>query len=421
MASTPVQFEAPSGLTLTLKLFPHGSDTIANGAGGDAATEKVNMLGLYEATVTEALAGYHNALVVDDSGNPIGAYNVNLADDTTIHRCGDLPSGFDGAKNNLDDLNDITITAGAIADAVLDEAVPGHLTALTVGWYLDQTNTTAVATLQDTAVIGEAGAGLTAVRLASNGLANVTAWTVDVTGNLSGSVGSVTALGAQAKLDVNEECDTAITDAALATAAGVDDLPTVAEFNARTLAAAGYATAAAVTALNNLSSAQAQTAAADALTAYGAYNGTPPTTTQINTALAAAHGSGSWEGAGGGLNAQAVRDAMKLAPTAGAPAAGSVDEHLDDIEATIAGVGGVPGPGADACTQTILDGAGNPVENAQVWVKQSPTGPVYAGTLVTDSNGQVTFMLDAGNTYYLYAQKGGRKSIDGEAFTAEAD
>lgn len=34
---------------------------------------------------------------------------------------------------------------------------------------------------------------------------------------------------------------------------------------------------------------------------------------------------------GGGLDQQDVRDAMKLAPTAGAPAAGSVDLHLDDI------------------------------------------------------------------------------------------
>ncbi|MCP5018925.1 MAG: hypothetical protein GY938_27155 [Ketobacter sp.] len=35
--------------------------------------------------------------------------------------------------------------------------------------------------------------------------------------------------------------------------------------------------------------------------------------------------------AGSGLTQQNVRDAMKLAPTAGAPAAASVDEHLDDI------------------------------------------------------------------------------------------
>lgn len=35
---------------------------------------------------------------------------------------------------------------------------------------------------------------------------------------------------------------------------------------------------------------------------------------------------------GAGLTAQQVRDAMKLAPTAGTPATGSVDKHLDDIQ-----------------------------------------------------------------------------------------
>lgn len=39
------------------------------------------------------------------------------------------------------------------------------------------------------------------------------------------------------------------------------------------------------------------------------------------------------EGAGSSLTAQQTRDAMKLAPTAGAPAAGSVDAHLDAIQA----------------------------------------------------------------------------------------
>lgn len=37
------------------------------------------------------------------------------------------------------------------------------------------------------------------------------------------------------------------------------------------------------------------------------------------------------DGVGTGITAQAVRDAMKLAPTAGAPAAGSVDAHLDTL------------------------------------------------------------------------------------------
>jgi len=41
----------------------------------------------------------------------------------------------------------------------------------------------------------------------------------------------------------------------------------------------------------------------------------------------------------GTLTAQEVRDAMKLAPTAGSPAAGSVDKHLDDIQTKTDNIG----------------------------------------------------------------------------------
>lgn len=43
----------------------------------------------------------------------------------------------------------------------------------------------------------------------------------------------------------------------------------------------------------------------------------------------------------GGLTAQETRDAMKLAPTAGDPAAGSVDKHLDDLAVDIAACGSI--------------------------------------------------------------------------------
>ncbi len=33
----------------------------------------------------------------------------------------------------------------------------------------------------------------------------------------------------------------------------------------------------------------------------------------------------------GAIDPQVIRDAMKLAPSAGAPAAGSIDKHLDDL------------------------------------------------------------------------------------------
>jgi hypothetical protein len=52
------------------------------------------------------------------------------------------------------------------------------------------------------------------------------------------------------------------------------------------------------------------------------------------------------------LSAQEVRDAMKLAPTGGAPAVGSVDEHLDDILADTAAIDGrLPSDPADESLQ----------------------------------------------------------------------
>jgi len=62
----------------------------------------------------------------------------------------------------------------------------------------------------------------------------------------------------------------------------------------------------------------------------------------VNNVLGVVQGNvqGAVEGSVGSLGSTAqqnVRDAMKLAPSAGAPAAGSVDKHLDDILTTIGG------------------------------------------------------------------------------------
>ena len=113
------------------------------------------------------------------------------------------------------------------------------------------------AILVDTAEIGAAGAGLTNINLPNQ--------TMDITGNLSGSVGSVTgavgsvtgavgsvagnvdgnvtgsvgSLAAQAKLDVNAEADTALSDYDPPTKAEMDTahglLATPAQVNAEVL------------------------------------------------------------------------------------------------------------------------------------------------------------------------------------------
>lgn len=78
----------------------------------------------------------------------------------------------------------------------------------------------------------------------------------------------------------------------------------------------------------------------------------------IEVLLASIHGSGLWDAVSAGLTQQQVRDAMKLAPTAGAPDAGSVDLHLDDIETDTAAIDGrLPNDPADESLQQAAHAA----------------------------------------------------------------
>jgi hypothetical protein len=65
------------------------------------------------------------------------------------------------------------------------------------------------------------------------------------------------------------------------------------------------------------------------------------------------------------------------------------------------------GPGADEGSITLAVGVGlTPVADADVWISSDPDGLVIiAGTLQTNSDGKVTFWLDTGVTYYVWAQK----------------
>lgn len=82
---------------------------------------------------------------------------------------------------------------------------------------------------------------------------------------------------------------------------------------------------------------------------------------------------------------------------------------------------GITGSGADIVTVNVKVG-GVGLENAQVWITTDAAGAnIFAGTSLTDSNGDVTFLLDDGNTYFLWAQKGGFNLPQGESFVASAD
>ncbi len=100
MANTPVELRAPTGLSLTLELYPYGSDSLANSL-GDTLTEQTNRKGLYLATVSEPLVGWYTAHVLMSS-TLLAVYDVYLEDDTDVHRCEDAPQrlhdGNDGGK-----------------------------------------------------------------------------------------------------------------------------------------------------------------------------------------------------------------------------------------------------------------------------------------------------------------------------------
>lgn len=74
---------------LTLKLFPRGNDTPANGA-GDLMNEQANRKGCYRAVVEEPLEGVHEAYVLDAEGNVLFTGAVELSEEPTIYTVGEL-------------------------------------------------------------------------------------------------------------------------------------------------------------------------------------------------------------------------------------------------------------------------------------------------------------------------------------------
>lgn len=120
MATTPVVFFAPPGKTLTVDLFPYGSDSVA--ASGKAATEATNRKGLYSISVTETISGWHTAHILE-SGVVIGVYSVYMEDDTDVHRCEDAPMRLYDGGDGIALVQALSSTErSALAAAILDLA-----------------------------------------------------------------------------------------------------------------------------------------------------------------------------------------------------------------------------------------------------------------------------------------------------------
>jgi len=157
------------------------------------------------------------------------------------------------------------------------------------------------------------------------------------------TIGTVNALGAQAKLDVNAEVDTALSDI------GLDHLLSVA------------VTGTDVTDNSVFAKIASKSATAD----WDTFDNTTDSLEALRDNQAA-----------GGLTAQQVRDAMKLAPTGGAPAAGSIDTHLDDIQTVTDAL-----PNAGALTD--IDTGVNNIE------AKLPTNYIMGSSVQTDKDDEI--------------------------------
>lgn len=79
--------------------------------------------------------------------------------------------------------------------------------------------------------------------------------------------------------------------------------------------------------------------------------------------------------------------------------------------------GGYVGDGALSCTWTQKDDGGTAMDQVDVWVTTDALGAtIVAGTLATNANGEVTFMLDAG-TYYVWRVKSGYTFTNPQTWT----
>lgn len=144
-------------------------------------------------TTNNDKTGYSIADSTSDAVIADAVWNALTASYGTAGTYGELVEGF-------------SLTAGSIADAVWDEAQADHTGAGTFG----EVATEVASILDDTGTSGVIVAtnnDKTGYSLSSSGLDLITAWTVNITGSLSGSVGSISGV----TFPLNFE-DLAITD-----------------------------------------------------------------------------------------------------------------------------------------------------------------------------------------------------------------
>jgi hypothetical protein len=150
MATQTVEFRAAPGLTLTVRLFTPGSDTVVQTA--SAVTEATNRKGTYAATFTNPGAAEFELIALSGT-TPVARWFCTLTLTTATFQAYEVRTAAVVARviANTDQWGGVTVTgmplptasyttpptAGTIADAVWDEAYSGHTTAGTFGKLMD--------------------------------------------------------------------------------------------------------------------------------------------------------------------------------------------------------------------------------------------------------------------------------------------
>lgn len=116
MASNYVEFQAPTGLTLTAKLFAEASDTVAYTA--SSVLEQTNRKGIYKAGFTSQPTGDYQIIAFDGT-SPVAIWWVSITASTGTYTAGERAY------------------TPNISDAVWDEAYNQHTTAGTFGKLMD--------------------------------------------------------------------------------------------------------------------------------------------------------------------------------------------------------------------------------------------------------------------------------------------
>lgn len=140
----------------------------------------------------------------------------------------------------------------------------------------------------------------------------------------------------------------------------------------------------------------------------GAYTGTPPTTSAIASAVWSAVARTLTSGAA--LTAQQVRDALKLAPSAGDPAAGSIDAMLAAVSSV----------GANTVTLTLEDGDGAPVGGCPVFLRNAG-GQLIGFAFSNASTGIAAFPCNDGDYEVYLGPIGGYGTSNPYSVTVSGD